>query len=610
MYECKFEEALEIIAVLEKEKKDSLEKQIPLQILRGRIFCYKEQYKKAIEVGEHIYQLSQKMGRISETIEALLIKAHIVYLGKLEKGFDLILEAEKLLNITVNEPTSDFLRQKVDFLRIKSIIYRIADDLNRALELALQWIDLHEKVGEKLDIACVYRHLGEIYLYKSELDTGLNYAMKSLDIQKKLDNKVGIATSLHLAALIHYSKGNFDQALEFSKQSMASKEISIFTKLGILHILGGIYREKGELDRTIRYYNRAVALAEKENYIEKYIINILGLATIYRTKGNYDLAVEFFKRSLTLSSNIKSLYGMCASLFYLILLNLEKNSYKQAQSYLLQLEKLANQTGSRAFTQAYLIAKALVLKKSSRIRNRTEAEILLKQIAEEEIAIPQLYLLSLVNLCDLFLEELYITNNSEILNELNPLIDKILSIAENQHAYLWLAETKLLQAKLALIQMNIKKAKQLLTQAQQIAEIHGLNALAIKISNEHDNLLEQLNIWDNFKKEKAPISERIKLASFGGIIDLMQGKRVIEPPELTHETPVLLLIIGEGGFPLFSNPFTKGWSFKNNLISGFLTAFDSFSGEIFAKRLDRAKFGEFTILFITTELISQNCSAF
>ncbi|GAH05515.1 unnamed protein product, partial [marine sediment metagenome] len=132
---------------------------------------------------------------------------------------------------------------------------------------------------------------------------------------------------------------------------------------------------------------------------------------------------------------------------------------------------------------------------------------LLKQITEDEISNPQLYLLALVNLCELFLEELDMTNNSEVLGELNPLIAQLSNIAKDQNAYLWLAEIKLLQAKLALIQMKIKEAEQLITQSQQIAELHGLNLLAIRISVEHDTLLEQLSTWNSLEKKKAPMSE-------------------------------------------------------------------------------------------------------
>jgi len=594
IYQAKFENAIKILKNLEEKEIKPTKEQISIFLLKGKVYSYKEQYKKAIDLGDCAYQLSKKLGIISKTVDSLLLKARIVFLGMLEKALEHISEAEGLLNSMSDKSSSEFLKLKADFLLIKSIACHYTIDHNKALELAQEWLTLRE--NEKLDIALIYCQIADIYIFKSDPTTALDYAMKSFAIQEELQNQIGIATSLNIIGLSYYSKGDFDQALKFVKQSLTIREISTSTKLRSIHLLGAIYKEKGELDRTLKYYIRAARLAEQEGYVEDFLENTMGIGATYRMKGNLEKATEYLQNSMELSKKYKIPYGIRTSLFYLILTNLDKNSLNQAQLYLKQLEEFAHQNESRIFNQVHIISKALVLKKSGRIRNRTEAELLLKQITEDEISNPQLYLLALVNLCELFLEELDMTNNSEVLDELNPLIAQLSNIAKDQNAYLWLAEIKLLQAKLALIQMKIKEAEQLITQSQQIAELHGLNLLAIRISIEHDTLLEQLSTWNSLEKTNAPMSERIKLASFKGVIDRMQGKRAIEPPKLTHEMPVLLLIIGEGGFPLFSNPFTKDWSFEDDLISGFLSAFNSFSGELFAKRLDRAKFGEYTLL--------------
>jgi len=594
IYHAKFENAIKILKNLEEKEIKPTKEQISIFLLKGKVYSYKEQYKKAIDLGDCAYQLSKKLGIISKTVDSLLLKARIVFLGMLEKALEHISEAEGLLNSMSDKSSSEFLKLKADFLLIKSIACHYTIDHNKALELAQEWLTLRE--NEKLDIALIYCQIADIYIFKSDPTTALDYAMKSFAIQEELQNQIGIATSLNIIGLSYYSKGDFDQALKFVKQSLTIREISTSTKLRSIHLLGAIYKEKGELDRTLKYYIRAARLAEQEGYVEDFLENTMGIGATYRMKGNLEKATEYLQNSMELSKKYKIPYGIRTSLFYLILTNLDKNSLNQAQLYLKQLEEFAHQNESRIFNQVHIISKALVLKKSGRIRNRTEAELLLKQITEDEISNPQLYLLALVNLCELFLEELDMTNNSEVLDELNPLIAQLSNIAKDQNAYLWLAEIKLLQAKLALIQMKIKEAEKLITQSQQIAELHGLNLLAIRISIEHDTLLEQLSTWNSLEKTNAPMSERIKLASFKGVIDRMQGKRAIEPPKLTHEMPVLLLIIGEGGFPLFSNPFTKDWSFEDDLISGFLSAFNSFSGELFAKRLDRAKFGEYTLL--------------
>ncbi|MHA1257761.1 MAG: nitrilase-related carbon-nitrogen hydrolase, partial [Promethearchaeota archaeon] len=58
------------------------------------------------------------------------------------------------------------------------------------------------------------------------------------------------------------------------------------------------------------------------------------------------------------------------------------------------------------------------------------------------------------------------------------------------------------------------------------------------------------------------------------------------------EEPMLLLVIDEGGIPVFSNSFTENLSFEDESISNFLTALNIFSQKLFSDGLDRAKFGD------------------
>ena len=177
---------------------------------------------------------------------------------------------------------------------------------------------------------------------------------------------------------------------------------------------------------------------------------------------------------------------------------------------------------------------------------------------------------------------------------------RLVNVAENQLSYSWLAEAKVLQAKIALIQMNIKEAKQVLTEAQRLADLHGLNLLAAKISSEHDFLLECENDWESFKMKDAPMVERIKLASIDGNIDRLQGKLTVDPPEMVNEEPILLLIMHNSGVTYFNHPFMANWDYSD-LFSSFMSAFNTFSSEMFSKSIDRIRIGENTILLETVE---------
>ena len=66
--------------------------------------------------------------------------------------------------------------------------------------------------------------------------------------------------------------------------------------------------------------------------------------------------------------------------------------------------------------------------------------------------------------------------------------------------------------------------------------------------------------------------------------------------DITPESPILLLIMAKSGLPLYTKIFSKEWKIKEGLFSSFLSAFNSFSTEIFSAGLDKANFGKFTIL--------------
>jgi hypothetical protein len=232
-------------------------------------------------------------------------------------------------------------------------------------------------------------------------------------------------------------------------------------------------------------------------------------------------------------------------------------------------------------------------------RNRAEAETLLKQISTDE-TVPFLTSYSLIYLCEFYLEELALFENTEVLNEISPLVAQLYKISEEQRMYGNLAEAKLLEAKLALLNMNFEEAQRLLTQAQRVAELYGIKLTAQKISSEHDNYLEKLSEWKRLKEREAPISERLKLASVDSVIERLQGKRAVEPPELVDEEPIVLLIMDKNGTSYFNHTFVSNWD-HSDLFSSFLSAFNTFSDEIFSKSIDRIRIGENTILINPAE---------
>ncbi|MHA1104220.1 MAG: tetratricopeptide repeat protein [Promethearchaeota archaeon] len=597
LYKCKFGEVKNILDKLEKFFDVNSNEHLSVLLLKGRLYFYKESYRNATEIAESARVLSLKLNNISQYIDALLIKAHIVFFGKLEESKQIIDEVESLLNEHKNNSSLNLKRQMNDFLIMKAIVYRYSANLDQAYESIDQWILKNQKEGERLDFSRVYIILGDIYIYKNEPDKALECFEKSLNIQTELENQRGIATSLQYLAFAYYYIGNLDHSYSLSKKSISIPKISTFTLSTSLHLLGAICKEKGELNRALRIYKRAAKIREIEQYFEEYLTIVLSIGIIYRMKGNYNLALENFLKCYDECKKINSLYGMASSLFNLILTFLDKNNIEQAESYLSEFESVITLTKSETFNNIFLVAKALILRKSRRLHDKTQAELILKQIIEKEALPIQYLLLTFANLCDLLLYEMVIMDNLDILNEINPLISKMLKFSENQNSYSWLAETKLLQAKLSLIKMDLRGAKKLMSEAQKIAEMHNLNLLAQRISHDHDSLIDQSPLWDELSKRNAPISERIKLASLNGVLGRMQGKNALGPPKVTKENPILLLVMSKDGIPHFSHTFQDNLEFEP-LFSSFLSAFNSFGTELFSSEssIERINIGEHRIL--------------
>ncbi len=286
---------------------------------------------------------------------------------------------------------------------------------------------------------------------------------------------------------------------------------------------------------------------------------------------------------------------------YMLLIdyNIERGNPKEAKRYLDKFKQLVDKEKNLFFNQLLNLSTAVFLKKSTNIRDRIKAEMLFKQFVEDEsihVHVSVWKIEAIAHLCDLLLTEFRISADLEILDEIKKLIPPFKTIAERQNSFWRLAEVNLLEGKLALLQMNIGEARRLLTEAQKIADEHGLGLLAQKISSEHDTLLEQLEVLEELKEKKASISERLNLVSIEDVVERILNKKAVEPSKIGDEEPILLMLIAEGGVLLFSYPFSEEWKRNNELLGSFMSAFTSFSDEFFSEELDRVKFGQYTVL--------------
>ncbi|MFX1346398.1 MAG: tetratricopeptide repeat protein [Promethearchaeota archaeon] len=515
-----------------------------------------------------------------------------------------IVQAEELISNGKTEEALEIVRkfQQIAWFHFSRI------ESDKALEIAMQSKELLEKIGKEIDLANNFLIIGHIYLQKGDFETSLKFGYKCVELQEKINNQPGLAVGLTFIGMNYWIIGEYDQAMEYCKKSSAIKEVNLPTEANNLRILGNIYLWKGDLDQSLEFCEKGLKIAQDENLIEIQISLLWYLGAIFSFKYDAKKAEEYLKRSCGLAGKHKINYIKGYSLLGLINISIEENTMNQTEKYLEILREYAVQEKDKLITKIYSVSKGFVIiNQSGRIRDRAEAENLFRGVIDDGISHLReqtIYMYALYYLISMYIEELMMSNDWKILDDIRPLISDLSTKAEKWQSLLFQIEAKIFQANIDLIQMNFDGAKKLLTEAQQLAESTNNQYFAQIISNEHDRLLEFQDNQERLKNTKKVRSENSKLASFNRIANVTNIERSKEISELIPEIPVFLLIISDSGAPLFSHSFSRELSFEDDIISGFISAFNTFSGELFSKGLDRARFGEYIILIEPVKVYS------
>ncbi|MFW9972629.1 MAG: tetratricopeptide repeat protein [Candidatus Odinarchaeota archaeon] len=556
----KLDKALEILNDQNHFKGLNLQQKSYFQFLKGLILAYQNKHEEDFKLGKEIFKEGQKLDNnllMFDGYYFIIIGLGLAY--KFEEAFKIIEKAEALLG-----SISIISKQEFNHREVRLGILRA-------------WMNLY---CNKVELA----------------ETNLKLILHSEN--ETLYTFEYVWANLLMAQTMFRAKSKFDLGMKYTNKALSlAKEIK-FNHFWIanchLH-LGVIYGYIGETDMCLKHSMKSLELFREINNIW-FTANLLNnVATTYVNLGEYDLSLKFFEESLLVwEQDPVQIESVLCSVIEVVL---EMGDFERVQKYFHRLENLYNKKQETSSAEMfYQFAKAIILKKSSRIRDRAKSEELLKSLIKKENLFFDLSIYEYIHLCDLLLSEFQLNNNIEVLDEVNHYIDKLRTIAEKSHSYIVFCETFILQAKLALINFNIKAARRFLTQAQKIAESYSMKRLAMKISLEHDELLNQLTLWEKLKESGASLSERWKLADLNKQMENMVKKRKIDVLELPDEEPVLLLIVSEGGVPFFSQSFMEDKSFEDHLFGGFFTTINSFINEIFSEGLDRASFGKYTLL--------------
>ena len=327
--------------------------------------------------------------------------------------------------------------------------------------------------------------------------------------------------------ILIFTAGKLDKTFELVKQG--EKLISQFKgelpkeikelHLYIFRVITTISAYKGDLILNLKQVNEFLTIAE--NYGDEWGISeaLFAYGRYHWLNGDSEKIFKFLDRALMYKTTLinDSTPLLTADIAATaIQIAIEQGQLEKARKYFKYIEELYNQSSIRSgtFVHAYKLAEANILKSSMRARDRIKAEELYREVMESDLTVELYKFKAIFSLSELLLIELRITDDIEIINEITPLINKLIDTANQQKYYYYLIEGFILQSKLALLTFDIKTARRFLTQAQRVAERHGFTGVASEILKLQEDLMQRLTTWEHLKKKNAPLSERIELARF------------------------------------------------------------------------------------------------
>jgi len=211
--------------------------------------------KNAARLAEHVLDAVGKAAFVSAFVNECT--RPLVNLGLLDAGISL---SERALGMVEKESEEEAM-----VLGNLGLIYRRKGDLDKAEDMFLKILKIHEKLSDEGGKSKDDGNLGLIYRTKGDLDKAEDMHNKSLEIEKKLGRLEGMANQYGNLGLIYKDRGDLDKAEEMHKKALEiDKTIGRLEGQAIRYAnLGLIYEQWGDISKTKEYWEKALGLYKK-----------------------------------------------------------------------------------------------------------------------------------------------------------------------------------------------------------------------------------------------------------------------------------------------------------------------------------------------------------
>jgi len=535
LYKAEFSKAEEMIEDILCNEELTEEQRLTTLVLKCDLLNHKGDFKMALKIADEVIKASENKKTIFK-VDALNQKAFALYfLGQGIENLNLYNEIETMIQEFDNLPEEVLDKRKMWLLYNKLNHYYFSGDIHNLKESSEVLISLAEKNKNDYFLFTGWNYFASVYGLMNDYDKFNEILTNKLSVfVNRADNKMMEILYRFLKVSFRVSNSAKDQQ---KKIEQIKKTITEIEAIGAKGWLGIMYNNLAIAYSTILETDKALECFHKANNLYEIsfgkAINLLNIGYQYYIKRDLTTAQNYYQQSLETSKATKSFWWQGKALEELIRVTLDQNLLDQASSYLKDFAQISENVDHEAMTINYKIASALVLKESSRMKDWVKALDIYEELITKKLNNFQ-KLLVYFNASEILTKELQMTADQKTLEKLKENISIMIDIANKLLNYIFSIDLMRLQSKLALIEYNEEKAKQLLVDAKTIAEKFGLERFAAEIEVEEITLEKQKEFWQTSKQKDELLTERLQHVDIPNAMKQMKEKTVLE--ERNEET--------------------------------------------------------------------------
>ena len=403
-------------------------------------------------------------------------------------------------SIKIIDENSLFQRAASALMRIlHGIVHLELGDYETAKRIFSEVKDYSKKDNNILGYGRSSTYLAYSEFLTGNFKTGLNELLECLNyIKENHLPKADLGIVYLLLSRIYLSKGEYNVAKRFLLSAIENFE-SFNDKRNLANCyaeMGAIYYEQGMLDMALESYQKSLASNLKLGNQLKIAIAMKDIATVNHERKPDSTYGEYLNIALEQALKVGHSSLVAELCYYLITGgSVDKSRKEYAMSVFSDITKDADESSD--VTLLYKLTKSSMLKNSTRIIDKFEAQQIYFSIIENKKLHSKFLVDAYLALFELLLLELKISSDSgeDVMEDIRIISQKLedyLKISGSMNVRLKLM---ILRSRFFLLEQKLDDAQKTLLEAEELAIAKGFYSLKEKIAKERSDLTAYIAKW-------------------------------------------------------------------------------------------------------------------